>query len=82
MTYRLIVEDRVVRDRRQPGQHCPKARWVIHDVRCEFAGGCTPLADLVEELGESGIIVRVQRDLIARCVACHPMIVERVSPSS
>lgn len=78
VAYRLDVDGHVVRyrvpaERRRP----PKARWVIHNADCEHAGGCPPLADLVAEFTEVGVMVRLQRRLIARCKTCQPMLLRR-----
>lgn len=73
----LVTAGRVVRDRRPaPGERGPKAQWVIHRDDCQFAPGCTPLADLVEEISERGVLVRLRRGWIARCVTCRPTVVE------
>jgi len=68
---RLVTEGRVVRAR-----HTGKARWVVHAAECPYAPGCVPLTDLVDCLTERGVIVRLRRGLIARCVTCRPILID------
>ena len=75
---RLLDEGRVVRRRPVvPGQPRPKALWVIHSEGCQFAPGCVPLARLVDEFGERGVLARIRAGLVARCATCNPLLLDR-----
>lgn len=74
----LATEGVVVRLRRpRPARRPPKALWVAHRATCVFAPGCEPMATLVERVSERGVLGRIKAGIIARCVTCQPVLVER-----
>lgn len=82
MSLRVITRGHVVRHRVPVvGERVPKARWVVHRETCQFAPGCTPLRDLCDTEGQQWVLARLRAKVIARCVSCRPIVVERVTDS-